>query len=472
MIKTILHRLFQVIYFMVFLWIVILMIEKTHFYFLLGIAFLGILCIVYYYLDDYPIGIPLLIMTILLVYCGYILQFKPVADLGNIYKMAQNYAITGSMTHIYDHMKFKYYLSVYPNNDFLFLIIASYFRLIYLIIGVVPSTFAGILLNVGVIDISFILTYKLAQSILDTHKAQFVCLLFVLFSPFYLYSTFYYTDTLVMPFMLLSLYLYCKGGKMNLFVSMLCAFLAYKMKGNMLLLIIVMIIYTLIAKPIKKSILYILSSILIVALLSNGFTEFIYRSQISSPQLEEKYKMPIAHWIGMSLIGDGGFRRDDFEEIKNAGSYQQKNKKCIKRIKNRLKCYKPSSFYEHCKDKVTYTWCDGTYFSLHQTYFYPLAHHAVAFPNHPLHYFFNSSIYTIYADMYQCMILITLLLSVSYNRKSITPLLLIQGMVLGSVLFFLFWETRSRYILSLTPLFFLLSACSIDKISSCLFPNN
>lgn len=471
MIKKALHCLFQVLFLLVFLFIYLLMIEKMVFtkelfaFFLSFLFFIG-LCFIYRYLDQkHLMPILLVIMTLLLIYCGYSLQFTPVADLGNLYKMARNFATTGSMRTIYKGVKMKYYLSIYPNNDCLFLVLACYFRIIYLITGIVPTTIAGILLNVLVIDSSYYLTYKLTQTLLDEKSAQFVCLLFVLFSPFYFYVTFYYTDTFAIPLMLLSLYLYLKGGKYNLFTSLLCAFFAYKMKGNMLLLVIVMIIYTALTKPLKKTILYTLSSLLIFGALSFGFNSVIYMSHISSKQLEEQYKMPLNHWIGMSLIGEGGYRKEDFKEIYHAGNYEQKQKAATKRIQNRLNSYTPFTFYKHCKDKIMYTWCDGTYFAINQTYYYPLKHHTIKNPENTIHKFMTSSFYRNYANMYQCFLLLSFILYVIYKKFSIEPMLLIQGMLLGSVAFFLLWETRSRYIFSLVPLMLIVATNTIKNIT-------
>lgn len=478
MIKKVLHSVFQGLFLLVFLFIYLLMIEKMVFTkqlfaFFLSFLLLIALCVIYRRLDKkHLMPILLVVMTLLLIYCGYTLQFTPVADLGNLYNMARNFAVTGSMRTIYKGVKMKYYLSIYPNNDCLFLVLACYFRIIYLMTGIVPSTIAGILLNVAVIDISYYLTYKLAKTLIDEKSAQFVCLLFVLFSPLYFYVTFYYTDTLIMPLMLLSLYLYIKGGRYNLFTSLLCAFFAYKMKGNMLLLVVVMIIYTALTKPLKKTILYTLSSVLIFGALSFGFNSVIYMSHISSKQLEEQYKMPLNHWIGMSLVGEGGYRKEDFKEIYHAGNYAKKQEAATKRIQNRLNSYTPYTFYKHCKDKLMYTWCDGTYFAVNQTYYYPLKHDTVKNPEHVIHKFMTSSIYRNYADLYQCFILLSFILYVVYKKSSIEPMLLVQGMLLGSVVFFLLWETRSRYILSLVPLMLILSASTIKKISSCLFPNN
>ena len=478
MIKKVLHSIFQVIFLMVFFWIYILMLEKMALSqeipaIVLSLLLLGFLCFIYRHLHfKYMMPVVLTMMTALLIYCGFTMQFTPVADLGNLYKMAQNFAMTGSMKHIYDGMKFKYYLSVYPNNDLLFLIIAGYFRIIYLLTGIVPQTIAGILLNIVVIDLSYYLTYRLAEELLDDHSAQFVCLLFALFSPFYFYVTFYYTDTFAMPWMLLSLLLFIKGGRKNLLISLFCAFLAYKMKGNMLLIVAVMIIYTCLTKPWKETLIYIMICALMMFTLSKGFNFIINQSGISSPQLEEKYKMPLAHWIGMSLIGDGGYRRDDFKEIKRAGNYEEKNKKSIQRIKTRLNHYSLSAFYDHCKNKVSYTWCDGTYFAVNQTYYYPLVHDAVLHPETQIHKLMTTNFYRCYADMYQCMILLCFILYGFSHKASIEPMLIIQGMLLGAFCFFLLWETRSRYILSLVPLMLILSTSTIQKISSCLFSHN
>ena len=43
------------------------------------------------------------------------------------------------------------------------------------------------------------------------------------------------------------------------------------------------------------------------------------------------------------------------------------------------------------------------------------------------------------------------------KKKKISKITLIQGIVFGATLFFMVWETRSRYIFNMTPLFILLS---------------
>ena len=58
-----------------------------------------------------------------------------------------------------------------------------------------------------------------------------------------------------------------------------------------------------------------------------------------------------------------------------------------------------------------------------------------------------------------CMLLFMILSGFfALKRKRISKITLIQGIVFGATLFFMVWETRSRYIFNMTPLFILLSA--------------
>ena len=118
----------------------------------------------------------------------------------------------------------------------------------------------------------------------------------------------------------------------------------------------------------------------------------------------------------------------------------------------------------HLYEKLTFTWGDGIYYIDHHLNSSDsdgnkLENRSVLFEFVLRDGKYNAVFYVYSNTFHMCMLLFMILSGFfALKRKRISKITLIQGIVFGATLFFMVWETRSRYIFNMTPLFILLSA--------------
>lgn len=135
------------------------------------------------------------------------------------------------------------------------------------------------------------------------------------------------------------------------------------------------------------------------------------------------------------------------------------------KIKSRINKYGLKGLVKHLAKKAVWTWEDGTYY---------ISHHI----ENPIHrnilhdYALNSGekhfVFYGYSCAFQLFMILMMIFSAYKGLKN--PKLdfttLLRIIVFGAFIFFLVWETRSRYLYNLTPLFIILSVDGLCYISS------
>lgn len=411
------------------------------------------------------IGVLLIIQLVV----GYLLKMNPVTDMNYVNKYALDFAQSGNFDLIQeDCAKKSVYLIRYPNNYAITFLLSILYRISYLIFGYVPR-YVPVVMNVFAINISVLLTVFIAKRLFGNKKSLFVLLLCVLFAPYYTYTSYYYTDSLSMPFTVLAIYLFIcalqSDKKIKKYVMMtfcgVSVFIGFKIKGSVIIIIAVSLVYLILKLNFKKAICFILALISGFGVVSAAYSVSFNSMNIETKQQADAYEYPYTHWIMMGLKNVGHYNLADSQFTQSFPTKKEKQDANIEEIKHRLNEYGADGFAVHCIQKAVWTWEDGTYFISH--------HIEKPVRKNFLHSFILESgeyywIFFAYSCGFQLFLMLMILMSLYKGLKNteINFLVLLKGIVFAAFLFFLAWETRSRYLYNLTPTFILLSVDGLD----------
>jgi hypothetical protein len=185
--------------------------------------------------------------------------------------------------------------------------------------------------------------------------------------------------------------------------------------------------------------------------------------------------IPYTHWLLMGMnrpVADGGTSNSyggfNYEDLKFTRSYKtlkEREGADIARIVQRLEEFGAGGYASFLLKKIEWTWTDGTYFTPVKLGRYPEKLNM-------LHKFVLSSegkshrLYLAFTQITQGMLLFLLfagsVFSVRRSDGGVYRLLLL--MCLGLMFFLAFWETRSRYLTFLIPVFILLASATAGRI--------
>ena len=118
-------------------------------------------------------------------------------------------------------------------------------------------------------------------------------------------------------------------------------------------------------------------------------------------------------------------------------------------------------------EKAVWTWQDGTYY---------ISYHNQKPKNDNILMDFlhingkYNKAFQNYSSALQMFILLMICISAvkTLIKPKVDEMLLIKGVVFAAFLFFLLWETRSRYLFDMTPLFILLTVDGMDTAKAFL----
>lgn len=405
------------------------------------------------------------IFFVICLVVGYNFRVQPSWDMGSVYEVAKNYALTGAMG--------STYLVSYPNNIMITIIYTIWFK-IMTVLNITDFILPAIFLNSVIITATVALTYYIALEIFEKKRALMILIIMMFTTPLYLYAPIFYTDTLSMFFSTLLLFLFTKINKdmpknKKIIIQVLFSLtivVAWKVKITSIFIVIAMIVYYFI-KGIKKEELKNMGTILAITLVMLLVYNFIIENRISDRVDIENYKMPIAHWIMLGLSDNGGFNQELYEYTSSFPTYEEKKSNDIKKIQEILTNYDLNSFVKHLTEKLKFAWTDGTYFAPEKLRRDPV-------DKGVLHEFVlaEGKYNTWYKYFPQIMHigLLVLIVASSLNilkkkeYKSEKTILLIA--MYGLIVFLLLWENRSRYILTMLPIFILLGIDGIEYIEN------
>lgn len=418
--------------------------------------------------------ISFIIFIIIQLLFAFIFVVVPSWDFGEIFVSAINSA-TGE-----EPLHKSAYFYVYNNNMGYGLLLSTIFSLINLFGINNPVIFgaAGILLNILFIDIAIIYIYKIIKKYFSAEYTKLFILLLLLFTPYITYTPIFYTDTLVLPFAAASIYYLLAvmdkeyTTKKLLFIGLLIG-LGYCIKQTMIIILIAFIIsYLLISnkETIKVKLLNILK-ILIIFIIPIILLNVYVSVKFDQERLDAK-SIPVSHWLMMGLNDNGGYNQADVDYTKSFKNKQLKKEANIKEINKRVeKLISNKQAINFYTNKIKYTWGDGTYYAPQKLSANP--RNSYKEKNYILPSDSNQNKLFILLSQTRHILMLVLIIIGCLLRTELTDKqknmqLLLNISIFGIFLFCLIWETRSRYLIIMTPALMLASFLGMISLSNYL----
>lgn len=398
------------------------------------------------------------------------LRVNPGWDFGVIFSNAKSFVLYGDrMLEGYE----PWYFQRFPNNILIFVIYVIITKIGY-ILNFPQMTLPLIIFNIIVVNFSILLLYLYLRKKYDKKIAYFGLILSIFFTPLYLYTTIFYSDTLSLPFGICLIYLYTfyndkNSWKKNTFLFILMSIITYigiKIKMTVVIVFIAILIDMFLNKKLKNFVFQTISFLVIFFSLNFLFTITIENNEKFKFKYNDYGNIPITHWIMMGIEDPsednsgrnsyGGYNYYDYVDTLSYENAEKAKEFNINEIKNRIGKYGFIGYSKYLLKKAVNCWGDGTYFasvkigieSVHESEFL----FSIFAINQK-----NYSYYLYFAQGVQFAFIICLLIT-SYKAMSSKKYenTYIRIAIFGVLIFLLLWENRSRYLLNYIPIFILI----------------
>ena len=312
----------------------------------------------------------------------------------------------------------------------------------------------GILLNLIFIDMAVLYLYRLLSIVFNKKASFFFLLLSLTFAPFILYVPIFYSDSLSMVFGIAAIYYFyrCeytnKRRKYDLALSAFLIGLGSCIKITVLFVGIAMLIGYLLRE--KRETFFTnfkrMALILVLMLVPLGFLKIYSYGAMNQSELYQK-KMPFTQQLMMGLKGNGEFNNEDYGYIKSIQGKDAKTQVNLTIIQERLAQHaNDNDLLSFFTDKLVHVWGNGALFATNR-----LEKEGYS-KNLYLMFLF-------YAQAEWIFIIVCLILGCifrKYLNKSQRDLqFILYVLCFGFMIFLLAWESRSRYLVNVSPLILL-----------------
>ncbi len=367
-----------------------------------------------------------------------------------------------------------YYVK-YQNNQLLLLILSLLAKLLF---WLDPHTTTGLFhqcamaLNCVSILAAVLLTFFAVKHERGAHFAFLGGLMLLFYTPLWLYTPIYYTDTMGLPLIVLPLFLYTRlrAGRTvrNIVLFALIGIVAavgMKMKVSIVFILIAISLCTLLFDRLRGK--WYLVPIGVVCLL---LTSFALQAGIDKTmRLTEKdydtYSFPYSHWVMMSFGKSGGY---DAELVKYTASFytmEDKKEAVAEKTKELLEERGFAGTVRHIfVTKVRRTWGNGT---LSATYYLdnePVENGVLQQLFTPSGKYFRTAYYGI--ETVHLLFLFFIVLSgmhlFRHPRGGVLTIMRVN--VFGLLLFLLVWECNARYLVHISPFLIMTAADGMSAL--------
>ena len=413
------------------------------------------------------------LMLLVQLTCAYFLRMHPVTDVRSVEVYAKEIAVSGSLNCLNEDLTSDYYIVRYQNNlPYLFLVTGIY-RLTYLLTGTL-SRVPILILNTLALNASVLMTVLTARRLFGERKAIFTLLLCVLFTPYYTYAAYYYTDSFALPLvtgavytLVIALQSATRGKKLGfLLLSGLQCGVGFEIKATVAILLVAAALYCLLQYGIKRALKMIAPLLLGFAVVFASYSGVMRAIQPIDPAVSDSRQYPLTHWVMMGLGNDeeplGGYSYADSVLTGEQETKAEKIALNLKEIRSRIAKMGVFGMIFHLGLKSVWSWMDGTYYIS-----YYLRDFCQWTPLHSLVLYEGRYRFFYYAAASGLQLFLLLMMAYSAldacRKKRIDLTLFFRLAVIGLWLFLLIWETNSRYPFQFTPLYLMLAADGVSR---------
>lgn len=396
---------------------------------------------------------------------AFAVRVEPAWDFGRVYHGALEITTAGRI-----QIDAVYFLES-NNNFFLALMLAPVF-VAGSLAGLSPLS-SGILLNLASIDLSVLLLWALARRRFGPRSGLAAGLAACGCAGLWLYGPIFYTDTLSMPFVCLGLFLASEWARSprrplwRMLAAGLCAFFAFRIKPTALIPFVALLLWWLFSGAAGRR--RVLAGVALFAACMLGWQIWLPVNPILDMTDLDRYRLPPLHYVMMGLKNPGGYDEADHMASRALPDAAARTARAKEQIAARLKAYGPAGLLDHIRRKLAYTWADGTYFGSYKLSIDPIR------PG-PLQAWVTSEgdhwpVFRCLANAQQLILCAGAAIAAvaAARHRSLCGLSWVcLTSLLGAGLFFLVWETRSRYLVNLLPLLLLEASRGIRSVCAAL----
>lgn len=392
---------------------------------------------------------------------AFVVRVEPAWDFGRVYHGALEITSSGAI-----RIDWQYFLES-NNNFFLALVLAPVF-IVGSILGLSPLA-SGILFNLAAIDGSVLLLWAAAKRRWGAKWALAAALACFACAGLWLYGPIFYTDTISMPFVSLGLYLAQRWseGKRSPWLAAamgLAAFLAFRLKPTAFFLYLALALLWVLRRG--GALKAVAAGLAVFAVCMAGWQVWLGHNPVLDTGAIEEYRLPPLHYVMMGLKNPGGYDESDHLASQALPDAAARTAHAKEEILRRLADYGPLGFLDHLRQKLAYTWADGSWYGSHKLGIDPIAPGALQqwVADTGEHW----PVFQCLVNAQQLLICLGLAACAVWQarRGEQGDSLLWAALVtlLGAGLFLLVWETRSRYLVGLLPLILTVSARGLGAI--------
>lgn len=353
------------------------------------------------------------------------------------------------------------YFQIYPNNLPLLLIRYGLYR-IFPFQSVDALLFLDHLLCMTVLNCAIFFSAKIVKMAFGLRMSVFFFVLIATCFPLFFYSLYFYSDTLMIMMPPLLIYLWMRYEQGNKHYGVLfCLLLAAGcvIRQNLILFLPALIIYLLLQKRMKQVLILSVVTLGALLIMQNSVVQLAEGMHLKS---NDRVKMPTTHWIMLGLSEQGRYNYKDFQRTFNKETQEEKRKVTTDEIKKRLHEKSIGALVSLWFVKAFRVYADGS-----MGYYWYLGNTST----HSLMYDYliggQRALFLLIIQAFHCANLFFLLCSAlrSYRKKQIDTDLLLQIMLFGNFVFYIFvWEAEPRYALLFFFPFLIMNCYGVSRL--------
>lgn len=438
-----------------------------------------------------PVVISVLtVMTIVMCIVGCKMASLIQTDLAAVYYSAWEIAEKGGVNTLCTGNEPYNWFVVASNNDYFVryqnnLPILAILALLYKALAAFSltaedmlSNYISILLNVAFIMAGVVFAVLTAKNLFGRRGMLISLVMSALFIPYYINACRFYTDTLSMPFVTLALWLYSADDK-----RFKCPYIKYLLvgasiavgaliKGSVMVMAAAVLIHC-ILKGLKNARFAVtaLAAVIAVSCVWSAYTK--HCSWIDLDDSNE-LEFPLVHWVMMGINRDsgGGYSQEDFVYTDSFPSKEEKKSADIELLKQRIAGFGTlTELGEYEFSKAAGSWLDGQFMQDNHIEWGINKDSVIYDVLTPGRVY--SNIYKLYIQLFVYCMYIFAAIGALLSLKKPKPdyAMFLRLIMLGAMLFFMLWESKSRYLLNFTPVFMLAAIYGIQAVRERFFEN-
>lgn len=392
----------------------------------------------------------LISMPIVQIWIVFHMQLAPKVDLSHV--INESISMLDTVT-ISDKKYFGFNTNNIPITIFTYWV----FKCAH-ILGYTNYKIAGGLFNVAMLWIAFFAFYQILRRITE-RKSNLAVLLFAVTNPIlYAYASYYYTDTVSMPFMMVSIYFFVRAYQeekkrwtgVEYFLAGLLLCLGTQIRVTSIFAAFAYIVFLIMKN--KRLILRFMIGFCLGFVIMLTAWHGIYKHYVTFDTTDSA--IPAMHFIMMGSTGNGIYSYEDMKYTRSFPTKEEKVAADYERFRSRMKKNGVLGSITLGLRKESVVWGIGQRGYLQYTQYVDKETRTYAYIAGT-----KSQLFKDYCQSYNIILflLISCSLIIAYRKNDIEKILLFGIHWGGGILFYIIWEAHPRHSTSFLYILMLLS---------------